>query len=222
MRGAKPAPVVSLSLVIWMTATGAFAGDGPPLRLLWIDTTEKLPFAYATLVDASTRALAPIGVSVTWERVSIKGEAPEGLRVLLLPRAPARGTQGAMGHVKRQETPVTDVYVFLASVAEALRLDPGDPNEWRALERQELGRALGRVVAHEVVHVLRPGLPHAAQGLFAATLARRDLLTRAPLWDPATVESLARPSVAIRGPVVASVAGRLGAALEVASLHRPY
>jgi hypothetical protein len=47
-----------------------------------------------------------------------------------------------------------------------------------------LGRALGRVVAHEAFHIITPGHPHAAQGLMCANLTRRDLTRSRLFMDP--------------------------------------
>ena len=49
-------------------------------------------------------------------------------------------------------------------------------------ERDELGLALARVVAHEVVHAIVPDEPHAASGLMHHSMDRRFLLgVRAPI-----------------------------------------
>jgi hypothetical protein len=52
----------------------------------------------------------------------------------------------------------------------------GRPVEtWTAMERMQVGRALGRVAAHEIVHVLLPDRPHDHAGLMAPSFGRREL-----------------------------------------------
>lgn len=194
MRATSAVLLVSLTFGltsgrVWASRESSSSED--PLRLLWIDPLEQASFAYPGLVQASTRALAGLGIAVHWEHVAAGAELQDGLRVVLLPRPAGRQLPHTMGLVTRQEAPVTHLYVFLNAVAEALGLEPERPAAWPLLERRNLGRALGRVVAHEVVHALRPRLPHAAHGLLATSLGRRELLDHEAIWDRSTRNSLA-------------------------------
>ena len=72
-----------------------------------------------------------------------------------------------------------------------VRASLGLPAERVAGEGPILGRALARVMAHELIHLLAPELPHAPAGLMKATLSR-DFLRRpaTPLLEPALARTL--------------------------------
>jgi hypothetical protein len=71
------------------------------------------------------------------------------------------------------QAPLRAVWVFHESLRLALGLDQG-PLPPR--DRDALGRALGRVVAHEVIHAIAPEAPHAGTGLMRHALDRNFLL----------------------------------------------
>jgi hypothetical protein len=64
------------------------------------------------------------------------------------------------------------VWVFVDNVRETLGLSPTDE---RPASARRLGIALGRVVAHEVVHTLAPRFPHTRRGLMREALGNLDL-----------------------------------------------
>ena len=63
---------------------------------------------------------------------------------------------------------------------------------WSGRERQQIATALGRVVAHEVVHALAPLQPHATQGLLSATLNRSHLVHHRLLLDGDSADGFLR------------------------------
>jgi hypothetical protein len=80
-------------------------------------------------------------------------------------------------------------YIFLSKIKEALAQDKGESSDkLRALN--QLGQALGRVVAHEVIHLIAPGRPHAAEGLMCGSLTRLDLIRRHIDIDSESVEAI--------------------------------
>jgi hypothetical protein len=64
------------------------------------------------------------------------------------------------------------VYIFFKNVMRCLGHDPEQGSLMTPAQRRDLGRALGRVVAHEVVHALAPSAPHALDGLMGEKLNR--------------------------------------------------
>ncbi len=58
-----------------------------------------------------------------------------------------------------------------------------------AREKRELSRALARVTAHEVMHVLLPGRDHAEAGLTRGVLSREALVDPGEEIDPSVAEA---------------------------------
>jgi hypothetical protein len=73
--------------------------------------------------------------------------------------------------------------VNLTSVARVLGLDAHARIAWSGRERQQVATALGRVVAHEVVHAVTPQLSHTTRGLLSNTLNRSHLVHQSLLLD---------------------------------------
>ena len=48
-----------------------------------------------------------------------------------------------------------------------------------------VARAVGRILAHELVHLIAPDLPHARSGLMGASVGRAQLLGNGVGLDPA-------------------------------------
>jgi hypothetical protein len=70
--------------------------------------------------------------------------------------------RSAMGIVRVDRGQVESVHVFYPVIVSTL-LDGDESIE--DLSSREIGRAVGRVIAHELVHAIAPGLPHARFGL---------------------------------------------------------
>jgi hypothetical protein len=205
MRPAMAVVLLSASLClpsVPVAADAASENDPGVLRLLFVDPLEQAGFAYPGLVRSSEQALAALGIAARWEHLAARDELPAGLRVVLLTR-PSPHRPRTMGLVARQSAPITHIYVFRATLAEALGLEDRDPSGWTLLERARFAHGLGRVIAHEVVHALRPRLPHASHGLLSASLGRKQLLDASVRWDVATrlsmnqgpLSPVARPSI---------------------------
>lgn len=164
----------------------------PRLRLAWYDVHGMTPGAYGAARAEASRLLDRMGIPSDW-RPGRLGEAgaPEEMRVIVLNR-PGRGTGAGhltMGAVPRGAVSAS-LWVYLPSVLHTLGWNPtsiGPGSElWR---RRDLGLALGRVVAHEVVHLLAPQLPHAG-GLMSSSLNRKQMLAAEIAIDPAIVPVL--------------------------------
>jgi hypothetical protein len=146
------------------------------LRLVWMDPTGVGVGVEAGARDETRSLLRKMGVTVSWRR----GEAGEGarpgeVRLILLDRTTGTSGKAVLGATPSRFEVAPLVWVHVPSVRAAIGLDPGGlayampPPASRAL-----AIALGRVVAHELVHALAPSVPHGT-GLMSAALTFRQL-----------------------------------------------
>ena len=162
-------------------ADGEVSRERSRLRLILIDAEGLSPEVSGVLHREITTILAAAGVDVdvvSAEQAS--GESVDvhatSLKVVLLAEDGRRFGVGD-GHMGVNlivgGRPNDTVYVFVPVVRKALgrELRTG-----RRREREQIGRALGRVTAHEVVHALAPDVPHASTGVMKATPNTRDLV----------------------------------------------
>jgi hypothetical protein len=155
------------------------------VRAVWLD-----PARVALGVDAMARTearslLRKMGLSLSW-RIGKAQEAarPGEVRVILLDRGVDRAPNV---HVLGATPPRFDVAPFLwvhvPSVRAAAGVRPAAPALADPASSRSLGLALGRVVAHELVHALAPSVPHGS-GLMSARLTCRQLTGATLAVDP--------------------------------------
>lgn len=156
----------------------------PALRLAWLDV-EGVTVGVEGVARSECRSvLEKAGLEVVWRRGSGGEEARPGeVRVLLVDHlvVDPQARRSIMGATPAQPRLHSVVWIHVGSV----RASIGFPSDFPILDlpvkaRRDLGVALGRVVAHEVVHVLAPELPHGS-GLMSPLLSR-DKLIAAHLW----------------------------------------
>lgn len=134
-----------------------------------------------------------VGVEEYAAEVSAAGDpAADIVQVLILPRDGAAWgvSADAMGGAPpgREVGVCEAVYVFHPVVLRALRAGRRRPEPTRV----HVGRAIGRVIVHELVHRLAPGRPHADHGLMADALRRPELTGPGVDLDPASAGALRR------------------------------
>ena len=125
-----------------------------------------------------------LGVKVAWKRCPLDASYdsdPSQVSVVLLPADTRRWREHdqTMGLVMKLERPIGTLWISLAGIQRALG---GSRSPWT--DEAILGQAIGRVVAHEIVHAVAPDAPHAAHGLMRAELGRGELLKPDVLFDP--------------------------------------
>src|SRR5207247_2020923 len=160
---------------------------GPRLRLVWIDVLDRAPYAFQNAARETSAILADAGVQASWTL----GDAStvtsgEELKIVLLAGAAngARLPEHVMGGTHRGgQSHAT--WVYLSNVLWALGLEDHGARRLSVQEEEQVARALGRVVAHEIVHAVAPDLPHTAHGLMAGKLGRADLLQGSAALAPA-------------------------------------
>jgi hypothetical protein len=148
------------------------------LALVWYDPSGALPDGFPALAAEVAAIFRRLGVEASWREGGVYGEAPiPEVPVILLGRQPAaaRRSERVLGLVVPAQEPLRAVWVFQDNVRLALGLGTGSlgPRDVDAL-----GRALGRVVAHEVIHAIAPEAPHASAGLMRHALSPDFLLRR--------------------------------------------
>jgi hypothetical protein len=157
------------------TATPALAQEAAPVLVLHIaDPERKAVFSLHGVHAEVQRIFAPLGVQVL-----LDGEADgldaTSIQVILLSRDRSHGGvhADAMGMVQRSRGADSAVWIVLANVNYALG---GSRDHAPALPTELVARAVGRVLAHELVHLILPEMPHADTGLMQARLGRGYLL----------------------------------------------
>jgi hypothetical protein len=186
----------------WWTALALAAASGhvqaaegprPVLRATWVDVDLPL-YAFDAMARESASILHDLGVDLVWGREDT-GPLPEDSDVTIIllnsrPRSPALSSR-SMGAVVPHSTPRA-VWLYFPNVAWALGVD-GKRGPRSAAEVWDLGVALGRVAAHELVHAFAPEVPHASHGLMVETMGRSHLLgPRMGLDEPARRALLSR------------------------------
>jgi hypothetical protein len=118
---------------------------------------------------------APLGIELEW--------APPGslvrrehVQVILLAADRSGGRMGehAMACVQSGAGRQPAAWILVPRVRETLGLPPQVPPSDRPL----LSRALARVMAHELVHLIAPQVPHVPGGLMNSSLGRDFLVGR--------------------------------------------
>jgi hypothetical protein len=118
-------------------------------------------------VEAAVRTgLEPLGVSVDWKTVrGFETSGPDTVRVVVVRSRKSALDPRTMGS-SNPGSPSPAIWVQYDQVLRAL----GEAEGVALVDRTRLGIAVGRVVAHEFVHLLAPGRKHDGTGLFAERL----------------------------------------------------
>jgi hypothetical protein len=147
------------------------------LWLAWCDVLHRTPFPFEPMSAEVKRILGGESVDVAWLPVGCDGVLFDQsvVKVILLdgPRSRPAQDRHVMGMTHRDETSRA-VWAFSDNVLWALGL--GREPLLSPPQQQEFGRALGRVVAHELVHAIAPDVAHARKGLMRPSMDRAALL----------------------------------------------
>lgn len=166
------------------------------LSVALFDGIRLKPEVRDVLVYEVESILSAAGVTVEWverasEPVGPAGPSPE-VHVVLLESHPEGWHLGdnVLGAAFADRGPRRSILAFLDGVVRALgRADsPGFGRIARG--QREIARALGRVVAHEVIHAVAPDHPHAEEGLMGPRQSRASLLRKEVALDPCCVVAL--------------------------------
>ena len=174
---------VSAAMAIVAAASVSAAGRerecAVETRLQWVDVAGLAPFAYAAMAHEAADILAGYGVCAEVTRgspASVRTSKEIGV-VLLRSMGGSGAGRHILGATRSRDLRNATVWVYFDEVASALGLARRPTESWSARERGALGRALGRVAAHEIVHALLPERPHDRAGLMSPSFGPRELTT---------------------------------------------
>jgi len=170
---------------------GAEAGAEKPVPLAAaaIEVARVPPVAFDIMQRELAALLEPTGVRLVWRRAGPSGETSrEELRVVFLD-GPARGLHAGKGVLAATlpTGPAPTIWVYTPTVVESLGPAADGPATPRA--RRALGLALGRILAHELVHVLAPEIPH-GHGVMAERFRLVALEQTRPVLSPLSARAL--------------------------------
>jgi hypothetical protein len=206
--------VAMVFLAASATAEGEDGGDEASIHVAWLDVGGVVD-EIAEMAQAECRSvMRRAGRDVVWSQ-AVDGESGrrDEIRVILVDRVlvdpeEPRYILGATPPGPRTH-PVA--WIHLGSVQATIGIPPGLPTSYLTQRgRRALALALGRVVAHELVHVLAPGLEH-GDGLMSWALTPDELTTGRLSLAHDHVEALERPP---QGPPPAGVDLLASQALE--------
>lgn len=216
----SPVELLSAAKVVPALAGPAFTGGRsgrPLLRLAWIDPADVAAGSGASARDEAKRLLAGMGLDVRWrvcrpDELAIAGE----VRVILLDRGAVTARRASvLGATPRTPGEQPHLWVHVPGVRASLGLGPRDASLAEFPARCRVGVAIGRVIAHEVVHVVAPGVPH-GRGLMASRFSTRELTTGETPVEPevalavrtALLGGRVSPPVTESGLVAVELAGK--------------
>lgn len=183
----RPVAVLAVTLAAPPALAAAPAGEAPPLRLAWLDPTGVAATVAPVARAEAANHLARLGADVLWRNAAPGEYLREGeIEVVLLDSPGPLGSRGpvVLGATRRRFEVARVVWVRVPNVRGAVGVPAGGPMILLPTsDRLAVGVAIGRVVAHEVVHALVPSLPHGA-GLMSSCLSRRQLTGGAVPVDP--------------------------------------
>jgi hypothetical protein len=178
-----------------LQATGARAGEtaadqtsalptAPTLHLAWIDSYKLVsPRGHGVVAEEVGALFRDLGIEVAWSQ-GLPAKSPSAAVQLTVILMPCDSTgwgfpKGVLGTVPAGSGPPSRVFLFFPDVVRALGFRPPasrtrdlgqSPVSFRPNEEYEIARALGRVIAHEVIHALCPEQSHVRKGLMRARL----------------------------------------------------
>lgn len=168
MRAARESfgAVSLLAALVLVPSAGADSGGCPGparLRIVW-ENVERIGAARSAPVEREVRRLfRPSGVAIEWRsRASDVGSRGDEISVVILPEPRSQTLPAhAMGAVNRGSS---RIWLFLAGIGRLL----GHSANEGADDDGMTARLIGRVIAHEIVHVILPQQSHTHDGLMQA------------------------------------------------------
>jgi hypothetical protein len=153
-------------------------------RLVWTDPSKLCSWGKPRIRQEVQSILGTAGLEIEWKKRYAAPADPENgrpsvARIVLMPTdSSVWGFENNVMGTVCNPTKRPHVYVFFPNVLQALGLSPKDRRPISPGSRVLIARALGRVIAHEVFHILCPNAPHAVEGLMMRRWNATQLLSR--------------------------------------------
>lgn len=199
----------SLGLVTLLaTATSIGANPrpaAPRLALHWIDGFDFCGPVRDIAMKEAAAILGRTGVEVTWrEPKDAAYPSPHELsvKVILVETHPSQWhlQANALGAVMGTGVPRGSAYVFATNALAALGIENKTRSCLTPRRNFVLGRALARILVHEIVHAVVPEHPHSASGVMTASFDHDALIVSGLAVDGACARAF-RLAVGYHTPV---------------------
>ena len=171
------------------------------LRLVWFDPADMASGSESVARAEASGLLSRMGATVSWRSATSGEVIRDGeVWVTLVGPGPHRSSgQVVLGATSRSHSVASVVWVRVPNVRAAVGISRTCSFSALApVERQRFAVALGRVIAHEVVHARVPSLAHGS-GLMSSVLSRRQLTAGSIPFEPEVAFAL---QAALRGDPV--------------------
>lgn len=161
-------------------ATTDTSSESPRIVLVWHDAHRLYPGSYGGVAREVASLLTPLDLELSWQPVERYDPELDDrtilLRIVLMPSDPAGPGwelgEDVMGAVLPSEGHARSIYIFYKTLVRGLKIKALDGRLPDLNERKLIERALGRVVAHEMVHAVAPAVGHAHRGLMRSGVTR--------------------------------------------------
>lgn len=152
----------------------------PRVGVVWfaVDLPPSCAIDVARVEHEVRRIFDAMGVGLDWKAPTTAVIDNHGEIVVVALHVNSRKRPLILGATTRGSN---SAWVYCSEIARAAGVGPNTPGAAFLLSR-----AVGRVVAHEITHVLAPSLPHAREGLMAARWAPARLRDPVLLADEGT------------------------------------
>ena len=170
----------------------------PRLLMVWHDAHGLAPNGtFKGMVREVEKLFGPIGVEIEWVKAELEDPPLDGntilLRIVLMPSKPSGADWGleedVMGAFLPGDGRSHSLYVFYRNLVSAVKIHDRPSRLPDIRELRRLARALGRVVAHEMVHAVAPTEGHASGGLMRKGLAYSFLVKDQVMLDERLIEA---------------------------------
>jgi hypothetical protein len=186
------ATLLSPGLIFAAQQDGADVQPRHRLTLIWNDPHQLLQTGFDEITKELDSIFREFDVGIEWKKqpsmvMEVSGGA---ILVLLLPEKPANLMPGiaVMGVTSHSRTPV--IRIFFDSVAKTLGVAPLPLRPADRKRRVLLTRATGRILAHEIIHVIAPAHPHASSGLMKSHLTRSSFMDDEVNLEPCCTDAI--------------------------------